>query len=89
MPGRPELLWVDGKRQCGVRNLPNHKQAAEWVHGFCVGSEILWEKDLDSVSSLPGMSFNVQKMQQRLKTSVTKAENAFVPILLYPADVRK
>lgn len=43
----------------------------------------------DSVSSLPGMSFSVQKMQQRLEALVTKGENAFVPILLYPTDVRK
>lgn len=28
-------------------------------------------------------------MQQRLENSVTKAENAFVSILLYQTDVRK
>lgn len=43
----------------------------------------------DSVSSLPGISFNVQKMQQRLETLVAKAENTFVSLLLYQTDVRK
>lgn len=35
------------------------------------------------------MSFSIQKNAAEVGTSMTKAENAFVSILLYPTDARK
>lgn len=80
-----------GNWQCGIRNLPNPKQAGDNGVGNAAslwGVRYSGERTWDSVNSLPGMSFIVQKIQQRLETLVIKAENTFVSVL-YQTDMRK